>query len=163
MSPDLALWLTLISWNYPYLEHICMIPEVFESLKFDFIWYSDVPVCGYQRTTGILPQCLLRFACTCTVLPVSYSGGDSRRPATRRFSHRPPFWHHFSSSGHTGCGFPTLLDWRLNWTCTTHRSRSHDPMREGEQSIHSVRRCANSCCCCRCCFTSTVNNYGHVG
>ena len=34
MSPDLALWLTLISSNYPCLEHIYMVPKVFEPLKF---------------------------------------------------------------------------------------------------------------------------------
>ena len=34
MPPDLALWLTLISSNYPYLEHIFMVPKVFKPLKF---------------------------------------------------------------------------------------------------------------------------------
>ena len=34
MLPDLALWLTHISSNYPYLEHIFMVPKVFEPLKF---------------------------------------------------------------------------------------------------------------------------------
>ena len=33
MPPDLALWLTLISSNYPCLEQICIVPEVFEPLK----------------------------------------------------------------------------------------------------------------------------------
>ena len=28
------LWLTLIGLNYPCLEHVFMIPEVFEPLKF---------------------------------------------------------------------------------------------------------------------------------
>ena len=32
--PDLALELTLISSNYPCLEHIFMVPKVFETLKF---------------------------------------------------------------------------------------------------------------------------------
>ena len=35
---DLALWLTLISSNYPYLEHIFMVPKVFEPLNFYCIW-----------------------------------------------------------------------------------------------------------------------------
>ena len=34
MPPGLALWLTLINSNYPCLEHIFMVPEVFEPLKF---------------------------------------------------------------------------------------------------------------------------------
>ena len=34
MSPDLALWLALISSDYPCLEHIFMVPKVFEPLKF---------------------------------------------------------------------------------------------------------------------------------
>ena len=32
--PDLALELTLIGSNYPCLEHIFMVPKVFEPLKF---------------------------------------------------------------------------------------------------------------------------------
>ena len=35
MPPDLVLWLTLISSNYPCLELIFMVPKVFEPLKFD--------------------------------------------------------------------------------------------------------------------------------
>ena len=31
----LALWLTLISSNYPCLKHLFMVPKVFEPLKFD--------------------------------------------------------------------------------------------------------------------------------
>ena len=38
MPPDLALWLTLISSNYPCLEHIFIVPKVFELLKFYCIW-----------------------------------------------------------------------------------------------------------------------------
>ena len=34
MSSDLALWLTLISSNYPCLKHIFMASKVFELLKF---------------------------------------------------------------------------------------------------------------------------------
>ena len=34
MPPDLALCLTLISSKYPCLEHIFMVPKVFEPLKF---------------------------------------------------------------------------------------------------------------------------------
>ena len=33
MLPDLALWITLISSNYPFLEHVFMIQKVFEPLK----------------------------------------------------------------------------------------------------------------------------------
>ena len=40
MSPDLALWLTLISSNFPCLEHIFMVPKVFEPLKFYCISYQ---------------------------------------------------------------------------------------------------------------------------
>ena len=34
MTPDLAPWYTLISSNYPCLEHIFTVPKVFEPLKF---------------------------------------------------------------------------------------------------------------------------------
>ena len=34
MPPDLALWLTFVSSNYPSLEHIFVVPKVFEPLKF---------------------------------------------------------------------------------------------------------------------------------
>ena len=33
MPPDLALWLALIISNFPCLEHILMVPKVFEPLK----------------------------------------------------------------------------------------------------------------------------------
>ena len=33
MPADLAVWLTLISSNYACLEHIFMVPKVFELLK----------------------------------------------------------------------------------------------------------------------------------
>ena len=36
-SPDLALLSTLIGSTYPCLELICMVPKVFEPLKFDYI------------------------------------------------------------------------------------------------------------------------------
>ena len=38
MPRDLALLLTLISSNYPCLEHIFMVPKVFEPLTFDCIY-----------------------------------------------------------------------------------------------------------------------------
>ena len=34
MPPSLALRLKLISSNYPCIEHILMVPNVFEALKF---------------------------------------------------------------------------------------------------------------------------------
>ena len=34
MPPGLAQRVTLISSNYPFLEHIFMVPKVFEPLKF---------------------------------------------------------------------------------------------------------------------------------
>ena len=37
MPPDLSLWLTLISSNYPCLERISMVPKVFEAWKFYWI------------------------------------------------------------------------------------------------------------------------------
>ena len=44
MPPKLALWLTLISLNYPCLEHIFMVIKVFKPLKFYCIlnrWWSE--------------------------------------------------------------------------------------------------------------------------
>ena len=38
MPPDLALWLTCISLNYPCLEHIFIVQKVFEPLKSDCIY-----------------------------------------------------------------------------------------------------------------------------
>ena len=40
MPPDLTLWLTLISSNYPCLKHIFVVPKVFEPLKFYCIWWA---------------------------------------------------------------------------------------------------------------------------
>ena len=40
MPPDLALLSTLIGLNFPCLELIFMVPEVFEPLKFDCTCYS---------------------------------------------------------------------------------------------------------------------------
>ena len=39
MPPDLAQWVTLISKNHPCLEHIFMVPKVFEPVKFYCIGY----------------------------------------------------------------------------------------------------------------------------
>ena len=47
MSLDPALWLTLISSNCSCLEHIFMIPKVFEQLKFYCI------ICKIILYTGI--------------------------------------------------------------------------------------------------------------
>ena len=41
MHSDLALRLTLISSNYPCLEHIFMVLEVFVPLKFLGIWKQN--------------------------------------------------------------------------------------------------------------------------
>ena len=38
IPPHLALWLTLISSNYPCLEHIFMVHKVFKPLKFYYIF-----------------------------------------------------------------------------------------------------------------------------
>ena len=38
MPPVLAIRLTLISSNYPCLKHLFMLPEVFETLKFDRVY-----------------------------------------------------------------------------------------------------------------------------
>ena len=42
MLPDLALWLALISSNYPSLKHIFMVPKVFEPLKFDCRYHNKL-------------------------------------------------------------------------------------------------------------------------
>ena len=39
MPADLAVWLILISSNYPCLEHNSMVPKVFEPLKFYCIYF----------------------------------------------------------------------------------------------------------------------------
>ena len=50
MPPDLALWLKLIISSYPCLQHIFMIPKVFEQLKFYCMWLS---VCFHWRLSPI--------------------------------------------------------------------------------------------------------------
>ena len=42
MPPDLALWLTLISSNYPCLDHLFMTLTVFEPLKFGCMHYKKL-------------------------------------------------------------------------------------------------------------------------
>ena len=42
MAHDMALWLILMSSNFPCLEHIFMVPKVFEPLKFDCIFHNEV-------------------------------------------------------------------------------------------------------------------------
>ena len=44
MPPDLALLSTLIGSNYPCLELIFMVPEVFELLKFYCILICDITI-----------------------------------------------------------------------------------------------------------------------
>ena len=41
LPPDPALGLTLINSNYPCLEHIFMVPKVFEPLKFYCTYMID--------------------------------------------------------------------------------------------------------------------------
>ena len=51
MPLDLVLWLTLISSNYPCLELIFMVANVFEPLKFDRIrqgWNSLLSINGFR-------------------------------------------------------------------------------------------------------------------
>ena len=55
MPPDLALWLTLISSNYPCLELIFMVPKVFEPLKFDCIM-AGVGMFNYAVDKIIKPK-----------------------------------------------------------------------------------------------------------
>ena len=38
LPPNLALWVTLSGSNYPCLEQIYMLQEIFELLRFDCIW-----------------------------------------------------------------------------------------------------------------------------
>ena len=45
MPLDLALWFTLISSNYPCLEHIFMVPKVYEPLSFYYIYCNMWLLC----------------------------------------------------------------------------------------------------------------------
>ena len=49
MPLDLALWLPLISSNYPCLEYIFMVRKVFEPLKFYCILCSGAPVAQWVK------------------------------------------------------------------------------------------------------------------
>ena len=66
MPSDLALWLTLISSNYPCLEHLFMVPKVFKPLKFDCTWFVWRKI-KILRLLPITPQnhmlwCFIRFS-----------------------------------------------------------------------------------------------------
>ena len=69
LLPDLASWLTLSGSNYPYLEQISMVPNMFEPLRFNFMhfrkkcwtWttvynsvYSIIPLNSYQKYSNCL-------------------------------------------------------------------------------------------------------------
>ena len=54
MPTDFALWLTLISSNYPCLELIFMVPKVFEPLNFDCINITRYAYRGSNSTIFIL-------------------------------------------------------------------------------------------------------------
>ena len=49
LPSDLALWLTLISSNYPCLEHIFMVQKVFKPLKFYCIC-KNITIFSYMRS-----------------------------------------------------------------------------------------------------------------
>ena len=61
MPPDLALWFKLISSNIPCLEHILMVPKVFEPLKFYCIFLCTrdqrLHVCSSHNQTCIALRC----------------------------------------------------------------------------------------------------------
>ena len=48
MPPDMALLTTIFGSNYPCLELICMVPKVFEPLKFDCIVIT-LSVCNERK------------------------------------------------------------------------------------------------------------------
>ena len=56
MSPGLALSSTLIGSNYPCLEHIFMVPKVFEPLKFDCIFLHELLHCTNVAETETVLQ-----------------------------------------------------------------------------------------------------------
>ena len=60
MSPLMALSLTLVSSNYPCLEHILMVPKMFEPLDFDctlFICYRCVSqTSAFIRQSAVLKR-----------------------------------------------------------------------------------------------------------
>ena len=58
MPPDLMLGSTLISWYYPSLEHIFMVPNVFEPLKF---YYTTTKVAFIKLLYFILLKYILLY------------------------------------------------------------------------------------------------------
>ena len=52
LPSDLALWLTLISSNFPGFEHIFMVPKLFEPLKF-YEATEDATQLRYESTKPI--------------------------------------------------------------------------------------------------------------
>ena len=55
MRPDLVLRLTLISSNYPCLEHIFVVPKVFEPFRFYCTFLSELT--SFRKDLG-LPWCI---------------------------------------------------------------------------------------------------------
>ena len=53
MPPDLALWLILISLNYPCVEHIFMVLKVFEPLKFTVLSFESASFCDHNHVVPV--------------------------------------------------------------------------------------------------------------
>ena len=66
-------------------------------------------ILGYETISGTLPQCVLCFACTFTILSVDKM--DATADVQLHCSLQPPLiYHFFSSSEHSGCRYSGLLD-----------------------------------------------------
>ena len=63
MPPNLALYLTLISSNFPCLEHIFMIPKVFEPLNFYCSYIAKTPAHYIYRSYATGSFICKRLAC----------------------------------------------------------------------------------------------------
>ena len=66
MPLDLKLWLTLISTNYSCLEHIFIVPKVFEPLKFYCIWAPITPM--FIPFLGLWTYLIIYSTLTCIYL-----------------------------------------------------------------------------------------------
>ena len=80
--PGLALWLTIISSNYPWLEHTFMVSKVFEPLKFDCITKLNVDNCFRYSRGWVLCKICRDFYSPCTTITQSW--GDRRLYITAR-------------------------------------------------------------------------------
>ena len=90
MPPYLAQCLTLISSKYPCLEHIFMVPKMFEPLKYDFNGSNIFGTIKYVRDRGAVLR-IIKFQFMLKLYHgLSACMGDN--PSLKRVDYLPYRW-----------------------------------------------------------------------